>query len=165
MSELDAIIYTDGGWRRTKDVGAWGCLVINPSNNRAVKLAEAVRDTTNNRMELLAVVKAFEVLKTPGKTVKVVSDSQYTINACSRWMPGWKANGWTKNTPGELKNVDILKQIDALISQHTTRFVWVRGHSGDRGNDFVDSLLNSAMDDLLKGGDGRIHGHIEQWES
>lgn len=163
MNNPEVIIYTDGGWRRTKNVGAWGCLVINPAKNRAIKSAEAVRDTTNNRMELMAVVKGLEILKTPGRRVHLISDSQYTINSCSKWLPGWKSNGWAKNTPSELKNVDILKMIDALINKHTIKFSWVRGHSGDRGNDYVDNILNHAMDDLISGGTGIIHGQIENW--
>lgn len=160
----EVIAYTDGGWRKTKDVGAWAYLIINTKNQKAVACAKAERNTTNNRMELSSVISVLKALKTPGKDVLIYSDSKYTINVCSRWLQDWKGNGWQKNTRGELKNVDILQEIDRLLVNHKTTFQWVKGHSGNRGNDYVDNLLNKAMNNLLEGGTGEIHKQIEKWE-
>ena len=159
----DAIIYTDGGYRPSKDLGAWGYVIVNPKNKKAITRASAVKGTTNNRMELGAVVEALRVFKTPDKLILLISDSQYTINSCSKWIQGWKANGWKKNTPGELKNIDILKELDALTEKQKMNYRWVRGHSGNYGNDYVDDLLNKAMDLFQEKGSGEISQQIENW--
>ena len=156
-----AIIYTDGGYRSKSELGAWGYLIINIANKKAVGRSEALIQTTNNRMELTAVEQALLSFKKPINAL-VISDSMYTINSCSRWIKGWKAAGWTrKGSP--LKNVDILKRLDKLISFHTLEFKWIKGHSGDKGNDYVDAVLNKAMNDFLNNGSGSIHERIEEW--
>lgn len=159
----DVIIYVDGGFRRTKNLGAWGYLIINVKNKKAVEAAKVVSDTTNNRMELTAVIEALRVLKTPGKRILLISDSQYTINCCSKWIPQWKKRNWGKRE-GALKNVDLLKIIDELSSLHEINYMWVRGHDGNKGNEHVDAVLNRAMNSWLRGETGEVHNWIDQWE-
>lgn len=144
------IAYTDGGCRGNPGPGAWAFVLIHPATREALEQAEAVPHTTNNRMELGAVVQALRAVRGEGHDILIRSDSRYTIQSCSEWMPGWKAHGWTRRGH-ELKNVDLLKELDALISRHRIRWQWVAGHSGDPGNDHVDLLLNQAMDALAAG--------------
>jgi ribonuclease HI len=158
-----AIIYTDGGYRHSKDLGAWGFVIINTKNKKALARAQAFTKTTSNRMELSAVLEALKILPSPRKQVFLVSDSQYTINSCEKWIRGWKSNGWKKNTPGELKNIDILQELDVLISSHNIKYFWVRGHSGNHGNDYVDALLNRAMDSFLTNGQALVEERIDAW--
>lgn len=119
---------------------------------------EPKNTTTNNRMELNAVLQALLALRKLGSSVLIRSDSKYTIDSCATWMPGWKAKGW-KRKGGELKNVDLLKQLDAALDRYDVRFEWVKGHAGDTGNEFVDQLLNQSMDQAASTSGG---GAIEQ---
>lgn len=151
----EVIAYTDGGCRGNPGLGAWAYLLINPASGKALARAGAETGTTNNRMELNAVLMALRALKKPGTDLLVRSDSKYTIDSCATWMPGWKKRGWRRPT-GELKNVDILKQLDAELAKHQVAFTWVKGHAGDRGNEFVDGLLNESMDAAQAGGDGAL---------
>ena len=146
----DVIAYTDGGCRGNPGPGAWGYVLINPRTLTAQEAADGDKPTTNNRMELQAVLEALKALSKPGLKVLIRSDSKYTIDCCSSWMAGWKKRGWTRKG-GELKNVDILKELDQALSKHQVQFEWVKGHAGERGNEHVDGLLNDAMDRLAAG--------------
>lgn len=139
------IAYTDGGCRGNPGLGAWAYLLINTATGAALARAGSAADTTNNRMELSAVLGALRALRQDDTAILIRSDSKYTIDSCSTWLPGWKKRGWKRAT-GPLKNVDILQQLDAELARHRVRFEWVKGHAGDRGNEFVDQLLNESMD-------------------
>ena len=149
------IAYTDGGCRGNPGLGAWAYLLIDPARGKALARAGAERGTTNNRMELSAVLMALRALRKHDTELLVRSDSKYTIDSCASWLPGWKARGWKRAT-GPLKNVDILKDLDAELARHQVRFEWVKGHAGDRGNEYVDALLNESMDAAQAGGDGAL---------
>jgi ribonuclease HI len=140
----EVVIYTDGGCRGNPGPGGWAFLVINPQSGSA--------QTTNNRMELMGAIMALRSLRRDGLAVVLHSDSQYVIKAASEWIPGWKARGWRRKE-GELKNVDLLKDLDALGARHQVSWQWVRGHAGNPGNERVDALTNQAMDALQAGGD------------
>ena len=103
---------------------------------------------TSNRMELQAVLEAIRALRRQRARVLVLSDSKYVINCCSKWIPAWKRLGWQRKD-GPLKNVDLLQQLDVSLARHVVEWRWVRGHSGERGNERVDQLVNEAMDRLL----------------
>lgn len=148
----EVIAYTDGGCRGNPGPGAWAYLLIQAGTGRAVARAGGERGTTNNRMELSAVIMMLRALRRRGIDLLVRSDSRYTIDCCRTWMPGWKARGWRRKG-GELKNVDLLQELDRLLDDHRIAWEWVKGHSGDPGNDLVDGLLNEAMDRLAAGGD------------
>ena len=151
-STHDVVIYTDGGCRGNPGPGGWAFLVINPVTGSGLERCGGERDTTNNRMELMGAIMALRSLRKDGLTVLLHSDSQYVIKAASEWMPGWKARGW-KRKEGALKNVDLLQDLDALGGRHRVDWRWVRGHSGNPGNERVDALTNQAMDALQAGAD------------
>ncbi|MFN7953253.1 MAG: ribonuclease HI [bacterium] len=146
----DVIAYTDGGCRGNPGPGAWAFLLIDAASGAALERTGGERHTTNNRMELLAVIEALKALKRTKQRVRLLSDSQYVINSATKWMAGWKAKGW-KRKEGELKNVDLLKELDNLIAHHDIEWQWVRGHDGEPGNERVDALTNHGMDRIARG--------------
>ena len=158
---FDVIAYTDGGCRGNPGPGAWAYVLINPRNKLAQEAAGGEQPTTNNRMELQAVLEALRALNKPQLKILIRSDSKYTIDCCSTWMSGWKKRGWTRKG-GELKNVDILKELDQALQQHRVTFEWVKGHAGEAGNEHVDELLNQAMD-RLKAGKSAAHKDRFTW--
>ncbi len=153
------ICYTDGGCRGNPGIGAWGYLLIDPETGHALEAADGENHTTNNRMEMGAAIAALQCLKQPNTTIKIFSDSKYLIDCCTQWMPGWKGKGWKKKG-GELKNVDLLKQLDELLSQHQVTWQWVKGHGGDPGNEHVDQLANDAMDRIQAGKDPKHQARV-----
>jgi len=152
MAEPDIIAWTDGGCRGNPGPGGWAFVVVNPRTGGALERCGGERGTTNNRMEVQAAVEALASLKVKGLDVLIHSDSQYLIKAASEWIKGWKARGW-KRKEGELKNVDLLQELDHLLGVHKVRWQWVKGHSGERGNERVDLLGNQAMDRIAAGQD------------
>jgi ribonuclease HI len=150
--EHDVIVYTDGGCRGNPGIGAWAFLLINPRTGKALERTGGEPLTTNNRMEMLAAIEALSALTKPGLRVLLHSDSQLLIKSVTEWIPGWKARGWRKKD-GELKNVDLLKRLDEVNQRHRVRWQWVRGHSGNPGNERVDLLTNEGMDRIQRGED------------
>ena len=148
----DIILYTDGGCRGNPGgIGAWAFVLVDPTANACLERAAAVDDTTNNRMEMMAAIEGLKALKKENIDLLIHSDSQYLIKCCTEWMAGWKRKGWSKKG-GELKNVDLLQELDRLLAkQPRARWEWVRGHSGNRGNERVDELANQAMDRFRRG--------------
>ncbi len=146
----DLIAFTDGGCRGNPGIGAWAFVLVDAKTRKALERAGGEPDTTNNRMEMMAAIEALSSIKKQQARILVLSDSKYLIGCCTEWMPGWKAKGWKRK--GEpLKNLDLLKQLDELISAHDVRFRWVAGHSGHDGNEHVDRLANDAMDRIELG--------------
>ena len=149
------IAYTDGGCRGNPGPGGWAFLLIDPKSRTALERADAVaEDTTNNRMEMTAAIKALSALTRPSRVV-IYTDSKYLLG-CPEWMPGWKAKGWKKKR-GPLLNVDLLQQLDEELARHRAEFRWVAGHAGEPGNEHVDQLVNEALDRLEL-------GQTIQWE-
>jgi ribonuclease HI len=143
------IAYTAGGCRvNPGGVGAGAFVLIDSATKVALECADAVGETTSNRMELQAVIEAFSVLRRPGTSVLVLSDSRYVVQSGSRWMAAWKKIGW-KRKVGPLKNVDLLKELDRLVAPHVVEWKWVPGHAGEPGNERADTLANEAMDRLM----------------
>jgi ribonuclease HI len=108
--------------------------------------------TTNNRMELLAVIMALEALKKPCK-IKLHADSQYVLKGMTEWLVGWKAKGWKTASKQPVKNVDLWQRLDALVSGsgHQIEWLWVKGHNGDPGNERADELANQGVEQALRG--------------
>jgi ribonuclease HI len=129
-------------------MGAWAFVLVDVATKRALECADAVRETTSNRMELTAVIEALSAMRRPSQRVLVVSDSRYVVNCGTQWIAGWKRRGW-KRKEGPLKNVDLLQRLDELAISHDIEWKWVRGHAGEFGNERVDALANHAMDRLL----------------
>ncbi|NLV86767.1 MAG: ribonuclease HI [Clostridiales bacterium] len=136
-------IYTDGACSGNPGPGGWGAILKYGDIEREISGGE--KETTNNRMELLAVIKALEALKEPCK-VALYTDSQYIVNAINKgWLKGWKAEGW-KRKDGELKNPDLWQRLDKLISVHEVSFNWVKGHSDNEFNNRCDALAVEQRD-------------------
>lgn len=131
-------IYTDGACSGNPGPGGWGVLLR--WNGHEKEMSGGESHTTNNRMEMMAVIKGLEALKKPS-TVKLYTDSQYVQQGVTQWMKGWKAKGW----PARIKNQDLWLQIDSLIQRHNVEFIWVRGHNGHAENEIVDKLAVAAI--------------------
>ena len=148
----NVIAYTDGGCRGNPGIGAWAFVLVDRETKKALERAGGERDTTNNRMEMMAVIEALSAIRTEDTRVLLLSDSKYLIGCATEWMSGWKKNGW-KRKGGPLKNLDLLQQLDQVMAGKTISFRWVAGHSGHPGNDHVDLLGNLAMDRIQIGQD------------
>jgi len=146
------VAFTDGGCRGNPGVGAWAFLLVDTTTRKALEAAGGEKLTTNNRMELGAVIAALEAVKKLDTQILVVSDSKYVIGCCTQWMAGWKKNGW-KRKGDPLKNLDLIQKLDELLAGRAIEFRWVAGHSGHAGNEHVDRLGNEAMDRLALGQD------------
>lgn len=139
-------IYTDGACRGNPGPGGWGALLRYKGKEKTRYGGEA--NTTNNRMELTAVIKALESLNRPGCQVRVYSDSKYVLNGINEWISNWKKRGWKTAAKKPVLNVALWQELDALASQHDIEWHWVKGHSGDPGNERADALANQGIDEL-----------------
>jgi len=139
-------IYTDGGCRGNPGPGGWG--VVLKYGDRVKELKGGALDTTNNQMELMAAIQAFEALKRPCE-VDITTDSQYVKNGITQWMANWKKRNWLTAAKKPVKNKALWQRLDAAIASHKVRWHWVKGHSGHPENERVDALANEAMDSLL----------------
>ncbi len=142
----NVVIYTDGACRGNPGPGGWG-LILNFKGIEK-ELFGAEKHTTNNRMELMAVIKALEALKQPCD-IKLFSDSSYVLKGITDWMPNWKQRGWKTAAKAPVKNEDLWRRLDALIYHHKIEWCWVKGHSGNAGNERADQLANKGIDTLL----------------
>ena len=139
-------IYADGGCRGNPGPGGWGVLLQTDTLEKELWGGEA--DTTNNRMELTAVIRALEALKRPSR-VHVHTDSQYVQKGISEWIHNWKRNGWRTADKKPVKKTDLWQLLDGLARQHEIRWIWVKGHAGHPGNERADRLANRGIDELL----------------
>ncbi|MDA0190467.1 MAG: ribonuclease HI [Proteobacteria bacterium] len=139
-------IYADGGCRGNPGRGGWGVLLRAGAHEKELWGGEP--DTTNNRMELTAVIRALEALKRPS-SVQVHTDSQYVQKGISEWIHNWKRNGWRTADKKPVKNADLWQTLDTLARQHQVRWLWVKGHAGHPGNERADALANRGIDELL----------------
>ena len=139
------IIYTDGACRGNPGPGGWGAILDYKGIEKELYGAE--KHTTNNRMELMAVIKALEILKQTC-LVKLYSDSSYVLKGITDWMPNWKKRGWKTASKTAVKNEDLWRRLDALIVSHQIEWLWVKGHSGNIGNERADQLANKGIDSL-----------------
>lgn len=135
-------IYTDGACKGNPGIGGWGALLRYAGHEREIFGGERV--TTNNRMELLAAIRALESLKRPCK-VHLYTDSQYVQKGISQWIDSWKARNWRTSDKKPVKNEDLWKLLDHLTQQHEIEWCWVRGHSGHDGNERADQLANRGV--------------------
>ncbi len=138
-------IYTDGACKGNPGPGGWGVLLKAAGTEKELFGGEL--STTNNRMELMAVIQALSALKRPCD-VTLFLDSQYVLKGMTEWLPGWKAKGWRTASKQPVKNVELWQQLDALVQQggHRIDWRWVRGHNGDPGNERADALANRGVE-------------------
>ena len=135
-------IHTDGACSGNPGPGGWGAVMA--CNGRTRELSGAHPDTTNNRMELTAAIRALEALTRPS-AVDLYTDSTYLRDGITRWLPGWKARGWRTASKAPVKNRDLWEALDALGNRHDVAWHWVRGHTGDPGNERADALAREAL--------------------
>jgi ribonuclease HI len=138
-------IYTDGACRGNPGPGGWAALLKLGEREREISGAEAL--TTNNRMELTAVIRALEALKRPVQA-RVYTDSEYVRRGVTEWLSAWKARGWRTAARKPVKNQDLWQRLDELRANHQLEWHWVPGHAGVPGNERVDRLANEAIDTL-----------------
>ena len=136
-------IYTDGACKGNPGPGGWGALVVDGENKSEIFGGEP--STTNNRMEILAVIMALKTIITDSE-ITVFTDSKYVQKGISEWIGNWKINGWRTSNKKAVKNKDLWIELDNLTSQLKINWMWVKGHSGHVGNDRADYLANKGID-------------------
>jgi ribonuclease HI len=147
----EVVLFTDGACSGNPGPGGWAFILRHPASEKEIERAGAEQQTTNNRMELTAVVQGLEALKRPSR-VTLVTDSVYVGKGLSEWMAKWKANGWRRREGSqwkEIKNEDLWRELDRLVAEHELRFEHVAGHSGHVENDRCDKLAVAAYQQFL----------------
>ena len=139
-------IYTDGACRGNPGPGGWGVLLRYENIEKTFYGGEL--QTTNNRMELVAVIEGLSALKQPCR-VTLISDSSYVLKGVEKWMPSWKERGWRTAAKKPVKNVDLWRKLDVAMEHHQIDWQWVKGHSGHPENELADKLANLGVDELL----------------
>lgn len=140
-------IYTDGACRGNPGPGGWAAFLSVGGREKEIAGAEAL--TTNNRMELTAVIRALETLKRP-VSARVFTDSQYVRRGITEWLKAWKARGWLTADRKPVKNQDLWQRLEAAAAAHQIEWHWVPAHTGVAGNERVDRLANQAIDELVR---------------
>ncbi len=138
-------IYTDGACRGNPGPGGWGVLLIAGKHRKTLCGGEP--ETTNNRMELMAAIQALNAV-TQGESVVLHTDSKYVMDGINSWMPNWKDRGWKTAAKKPVKNKDLWQSLDEAVQRHDIKWVWVKGHDGNPGNEEADALANIGIDEL-----------------
>ena len=136
-------IYTDGACSGNPGPGGWGAILR--WNGHEKELSGGEKETTNNRMEMMAVIKALEALKNNKTPVEIHTDSKYVMDGITKWIAGWRARGWKTADKKPVKNQDLWERIDSLVSGHKVTFFWVKGHAGHPKNERADQLAVAAI--------------------
>jgi ribonuclease HI len=147
MPTPDVVIFSDGACKGNPGPGGWGALLRFDAVGGAVHEKELFGGealTTNNRMELTAAVRALEALKRPCRVV-LNTDSRYVMDGITKWIVGWKKQGWKTSSRQPVKNVDLWQALDAAVARHEIEWRWVKGHSGDVDNERADALANRGV--------------------
>ena len=139
-------IFTDGACKGNPGPGGWGALLRYGKHEK--ELCGGERETTNNRMELMAAIEALKVLKR-GCTIRLTTDSQYVRKGITEWLVNWKRRGWLTASKKPVKNADLWQQLDQEVARHKVQWHWVKGHSGHPGNEAADRLANCGVDQVL----------------
>ncbi len=144
--ELTAVeMWTDGACKGNPGLGGWGAWMRSGGHELELFGGEVL--TTNNRMELTAVIQGLRALTRPCRVTLHV-DSAYVMNGVQRWIAGWKRNGWRTADKKPVKNVELWQELDAEVARHVISWVWVKGHSGDPGNERADALANRGVESV-----------------
>jgi ribonuclease HI len=150
-TDAEVILYTDGACSGNPGPGGWAFVLRHPATGKELERSGGQRETTNNQMELLAVIQGLEALKRPTR-VELVSDSTYVGKGMTEWMPKWKANGWRRREGKSfkpVKNEELWRRLDALLASHRVHFTHVRGHTGHPENERCDTLAVAAYQQYL----------------
>ena len=143
MKKID--IYTDGACRGNPGPGGWGALLIYKDADKAIYGGEI--DTTNNRMEMTAIIEALKIVKMDCN-ITLYTDSKYVMDGITKWLPNWKKKGWITSNKKPVKNKDLWQILEESISKHNIEWQWVKGHAGIPGNEKADELANQGIDEL-----------------
>ncbi|MEY4643059.1 MAG: ribonuclease [Pseudomonadota bacterium] len=143
----EVTIHTDGACRGNPGPGGWGAVLESGGKRKTLHGGE--NPTTNNRMELTAVIRALAALSRPCR-IKLYSDSKYVLHGITEWMPNWKSRGWKTSARKPVLNEDLWRALDAEVARHTIDWHWIKGHSGHAGNDEADRLANLGIDEMLR---------------
>lgn len=135
-------MYTDGACSGNPGPGGWGTVMIAGKHRK--ELSGGERETTNNRMEMMAVIRGMEALKR-GCSVDIHTDSTYVMKGITEWLAGWKARGWRTASKQPVKNVDLWQRLEKALERHEVKWFWVKGHSGVPGNERADELARNAI--------------------
>ena len=146
MTKKQVTIYTDGACRGNPGPGGWGVLMQFGEVNKELYGGENM--TTNNRMELSAVIEGLTALKQTC-SVELITDSKYVLQGATQWLSGWKTKNWQTASKKPVKNVDLWQTLDTQLLRHQINWHWVKGHSNNAGNERADALANLAIDELL----------------
>ncbi|MFM1830532.1 MAG: ribonuclease [Planctomycetota bacterium] len=144
-------LFTDGACSGNPGPGGWAFLLRGPGVEGTVELSGGEQGTTNNRMEMLAVIRGLEAIPA-GSTVRLVSDSEYVVKGLNEWLDGWKARGWRTAARKAVKNEDLWRRLDALRATHRLRPEWIRGHNDHPENSRCDALAVAAIESLRRSG-------------
>ncbi|HLJ12061.1 MAG TPA: ribonuclease HI [Planctomycetaceae bacterium] len=139
-------LFTDGACSGNPGPGGWAYILRHPASGKSIEASGGERGSTNNRMELMAVIAGLSALKKPSE-VEIVTDSEYVAKGCRDWLPGWKRNDWRRREGRKfkpLKNEELWRKLDGLLAQHHVRFTIVRGHAGHPENERCDELAVAA---------------------
>ena len=140
------VIYTDGACRGNPGPGGWGALIKFDIAQKEIFGGQ--NNTTNNQMELSAAIEGLSTLKEPCN-VELFTDSRYVMDGITQWIQNWKKNNWKTSSKKEVKNKELWQKLDQLMSYHQVKWNWVKGHSGDPGNEVADLLANKGIDSIL----------------
>ena len=146
LPPVEVRLFSDGACSGNPGPGGWACILRHPQSGTEKELSGGMAATTNNQMEMLAVISGLESLKRP-TVVEVITDSKYVADGCTSWLPNWKKNNWQRKDGTRLvpiKNPELWKRLDALLAQHKIRFTVVKGHSGHPENERCDELAVAA---------------------
>jgi ribonuclease HI len=144
MKKID--IYTDGACRGNPGPGGWGALLIYKDADKAIYGGET--DTTNNRMEMTAIIEALKIVKMDCN-ITLYTDSKYVMDGITKWLSNWKKKGWITSNKKPVKNKDLWQILEESISKHNIEWQWVKGHAGIPGNEKADELANQGIDELI----------------
>lgn len=144
MAKPETQIWTDGACSGNPGPGGWGALLVAGNRRKEIRGGEA--DTTNNRMELMAAIEALNALKKPS-LVTLHTDSTYVKDGLTKWIHGWKRNGWKTAAKKPVKNKDLWQALEAACERHEIKWVWVKGHAGDEGNEKADELARLGAEE------------------
>ena len=143
MNETNTInIWTDGACSGNPGPGGWGVFI--KCNNSEKKLSGSEKNTTNNRMEMVAVINALQFIEIQS-SINLFTDSKYVKDGITKWIHGWKKNNWINSQKKEVKNKDLWIELDTLSQKHIINWIWVKGHSGNVENDIADELATQAI--------------------
>lgn len=141
------MLYTDGACSGNPGPGGWAFVLRHPASGKEIQRSGGEAATTNNRMELMAVIRGLEALTRPS-AVELYSDSQYVLKGLKEWLAGWKTKGWKTANKQPVKNQDLWMELDALKAKHAVTFHWIRGHTGHPENERCDELAVAEIEKM-----------------